>query len=78
LLDAEQLRSRWRGLYGSEVPARFSCDLLIGAVAYRVQERVLGGLRPATRRLFERVVANAQARRPLKLGPVRKLELGAC
>ena len=42
-----------------------------------MQERVLGGLRPATRRLFQRVVANAQARRPLKVGPVRKLEPGA-
>ena len=76
-LGIEQLKVRWRTLYKTEAPARFSRDLLIGAVAYRVQERVLGGLRPATRRLFQRVVANAQARRPLKVGPVRKLEPGA-
>jgi hypothetical protein len=45
--------------------------------AHRLQERALGGLSPATRRLFERVVANAQARRPLQLRPVCKLEPGA-
>jgi hypothetical protein len=76
-LDIEQLKSRWRTLYGSDAPARFSRDLLIRAIAYRCQERVLGGLNPPTRRLFERVAADAQARRPLKLAPVRQLEPGA-
>ena len=37
-LDVEQLKARWRILYGSEAPSRFSCDLLIGALAYRMQE----------------------------------------
>jgi DUF2924 family protein len=59
-----------RRLYGSAA-------ICSRAVAYRLQERALGGLSPATRRLFERVVAHAQARRPLKLRPVRKLEPGA-
>jgi hypothetical protein len=65
--DIEQLEGRWRTQYGTEAPARFSRDLLIAAVAYRTQERVLGGLKPATRRLFQRVAAEAHARRPLKL-----------
>jgi hypothetical protein len=76
-LGIEQLKARWRTLYKTEAPARFSRDLLMRAVAYRPQERVLGGLSRATRRLFERIVANAQARRPFKLRPVRKLEPGA-
>ena len=76
-LDVEQLKARWRTLYKSEAPARFSRDLLIGAVAYRMQEQVLGGLKRATRRLFQRAAANAHARRPLKLAPVRTLEPGA-
>jgi hypothetical protein len=54
-LDVEQLKARWRTLYLTAAPARFSRDLLIGAVAYRRQERALGGLKPATRRLFQRV-----------------------
>jgi len=73
-LDIEQLRARWRTLYETDAPSRFSRDLLIGAVAYRLQERALGGLKPATRRLFQRA---AHARRPLKLAPVRTLAPGA-
>ena len=76
-LDVEQLKARWRTLYQSEAPTRFSRDLLLRAVAYRLQERALGGLKPATRRLFQRVAADAHARRPLKLKPLRRLEVGA-
>jgi hypothetical protein len=76
-IDVEQLKTRWRTLYETEAPARFSRDLLMRAVAYRLQERALGGLKPATRRLFQRVAADAHAHRPLKLAPVRTLESGA-
>ena len=60
-LDVEQLRARWRGLYRSEAPARFSRDLLMRGVAYRLQERhqleiddsdpgeVAGALRPCSK-----------------------------
>ena len=61
-LDIEQLKVRWRTLYQTEPPSRFSRDLLLRAVAYRMQERALGGLRPATRRLFQHVAAAAHAR----------------
>jgi hypothetical protein len=76
-LDVAQLKARWRTLYKTEAPARFSRDLLIRAVAYRLQERALGGLKPTTRRLFERVADDARARQPLKVVSVRKLEPGA-
>src|SRR5437667_7911897 len=76
-LDVEQLKVRWRTAYQTEAPTRFSRDLLLRAVAYRLQERALGGLKPATRRLFQRVAADAHARRPLKLKPLRTLEPGA-
>jgi hypothetical protein len=76
-LDVKELKARWRTLYQTEAPTRFSRDLLIRAVAYRLQERALGGLKPATRRLLQRVVADAHARRPLKLKPLRRLEPGA-
>src|SRR5690349_12314173 len=69
-VDVAQLRARWRRVYRTEAPARFSRDLLIRAIAYWLQERALGGLKLAARRLFERVAANAQARRPLKLIPL--------
>ena len=74
-LDVAQLRARWRALYTTEAPERSSHDLLRRAVAYRLQERALGGLKSTTRRLFHHIAADAQARRPLKLiTPVRKLE----
>jgi len=76
-LDVEQLKARWRTAYQTEAPTRFSRDLLMRAVAYRLQERALGGLKPATRRLLQRVAAAAHARRPLKLKPLRTLEPGA-
>jgi hypothetical protein len=62
-LAVDQLRARWKILYQTEEAPRFSRDLLMRAVAYRMQERVLGGLKPATRRLFERVSQDARARR---------------
>jgi len=76
-LDVERLRARWRALYQTEAPSRFSRDLLLRAVAYRLQERTLGGLKPTIRRLFQRVAADPFARQPLKLTLVRRLEAGA-
>ena len=76
-LDVEQLKARWRTLYQTQAPTRFSRELLLRAVAYRLQERALGGLKPATRRVLQRVAAAAHARRPLKLKPLRRLEAGA-
>ena len=37
----------------------------------------MGGLKPITRRLFQRIVGNPQARQPLRPGPVCRLEPGA-
>ena len=76
-LDVAQLKAHWRTLYAAEAPARFSRDLLMRAVAYRLQERALSGLKPITRRLFQRIAADAHARRPLGVVSVRKLEAGA-
>jgi Protein of unknown function (DUF2924) len=76
-LDLDQLRRRWKILYQTEAPTRFSRDLLMRAVAYRMQERVLGGLKPATRRLLERVARAANARQPIRVTPMRQLAPGA-
>jgi len=72
-----QLRQRWKALYGTEPPPRASRDLLTRAVAYRLQERALGGLSASTRRLLERIADNAAARRPTRLTLQRKLHPGA-
>jgi hypothetical protein len=63
------LSSRWRVLYDTEPPRRISRELLRRAIAYRLQELALGGLKLATRRLLARVAADAFSRRPIALSP---------
>ena len=67
VLGLNELRARWRQLYETVPPPLFSHDLLLRAVAYRMQEQVLGGLKPAIRKLLQRVADEARARKPLKL-----------
>ena len=63
------LKQQWRALYGSEPPHRISRELLIRAVAYRIQEQARGGLKPSTRRLLVRLGNDARGGRPLKFEP---------
>jgi hypothetical protein len=68
-LRIKELKQQWRSLYSSEPPLRVSRELLTRAVAYRIQEQVLGGLKPSTRRLLERLASDARSGRPLKVSP---------
>ena len=43
-LDSAQLRAEWRRLYRSHPPKGLSRDLMIRAMAYKLQERTFGGL----------------------------------
>ena len=70
------LKSRWRVLYSTEPPSRISRDLLTRAVAYRIQEEALGGLKPSTRRSLAKVAADASARRPIQVTPAPTLTPG--
>ena len=49
-LDLGELRQQWRGLYKMEASSHLSRELLVRAVAYRLQEVALGGLRPERQR----------------------------
>ena len=57
-LTPDELRKEWRRLYRSQ-PPRLSRDLLVRAIAYRIQELRYGGLSKATRR---KLAALVQAR----------------
>jgi len=76
-LSIARLKDRWKVLYGTEPPPRASRDFLIRAVAYRIQERALGGLSVSTRRLLERVAEDVSERRRVRVAPTRKLHAGA-
>lgn len=49
-LDLHELREEWRVLYKTDISPHLSRELLIRAVAYRMQEVALGGLRPEPQR----------------------------
>jgi len=62
-LDATALKQRWRVLYRTDAPAHIGQALLLQAIAYRLQERALGGLKRSTRRLLERMAEDNVRRR---------------
>src|SRR5438270_3696122 len=75
-LNFGELRQQWRTLYKAEASPHLSRELLVGAVAYRMQELALGGLRPEPRRQLLRIAqqfketgqATIRARPELKPG----------
>src|SRR5213082_1455595 len=75
-LDLGELRQEWRALYKAEASPHLSRELLVRAVAYRMQELALGGLRPEPRRQLLRIAqqfketgaANTPRRPELKPG----------
>jgi hypothetical protein len=62
-LSYETLKARWQELFGTPLQARLSRRLLMYAIAYRMQEQVLGGLTAATRRKLARAAQDFAAGR---------------
>jgi hypothetical protein len=75
-LDIGELRQQWRSLYKAEAPRHLSRELLVRAIAYRMQELAGGGLRPEPQRQLRRIAqqfketgaATIRARPELKPG----------
>ncbi len=76
-LNPQELNARWKNLYGSDPPDRLRRPLMIQALAYRLQEQALGGLKPATRRLLRSVAGDAETRRPVAVESKRPVKAGA-
>jgi hypothetical protein len=53
--DLGELRQRWRALYKTEALPHLSRELLLRAVAYRMQELALGELRPQRQRQLRQI-----------------------
>lgn len=62
-LSPAELRAEWRRVYRTPAPA-LSPDLLARGIAYRLQERVYGGLSPAVERQLLRLATNDPGRAP--------------
>jgi hypothetical protein len=72
----KDLRERSKTLYGKEPSVHIGRSFLIRAIAYRLQEKAFGGLKPATRRLLARVAEEIAAGSSPKSQPIRKAEMG--
>jgi hypothetical protein len=73
-LDENGLNNHFRRLYGVEPPTRLRRPLLIRAVAYRLQETALGGLKPSARQLLAGF--DARGRRSTQVRHERKIKPG--
>jgi hypothetical protein len=54
-LEIGELRQQWRALYKAEASPHLSRELLVRAVAYRMQEVALRGLRPVRQRQLRQI-----------------------
>jgi hypothetical protein len=66
-LSSDELKDEWGRLYRVPLPKRALRHFLIAAIAYRLQEQALGGLKPATIKLLERVAAGAASGKPVEV-----------
>src|SRR5208283_3996442 len=60
----DELKERWRSLYGTKAPQKIHRSLLIAAVAHRMQENALGALKSSVRRHLIQAANNPATPRP--------------
>lgn len=71
-----ELRDEWRRLHRMPPPMRLSRDLLIRAIAYKLQENAYGGLSKATLRKLQQFYADPPIRGAAKPTPPISLKPG--
>ncbi len=74
-LDATALQKRWMALFGAEPPPRLGRTFMNRALAYRLQERTLGALKPSTMRILDRVAGGRSSLEPARV-PKRRVSAG--
>jgi hypothetical protein len=74
-LDVSAIRERWKELFGSAPSPLLGAVFMTRAIAYRIQERVLGGLKPSTQRILDRLEGDG-ATNPNKFVPRRRTSAG--
>jgi hypothetical protein len=75
-LSDEKLNQHFKIMYRVDPPPRMRRPLLIQALAHRMQEKALGGLKPVTRRLLASIADDATARRARPVACKRKIKPG--
>ena len=75
-LSDEKLNQQFKITYRADPPSRMRRPLLIQALAYRMQEKAQGGLKPATRRLLTSIADDATVRRARPVARERRIKPG--
>ena len=75
-LGIDDLRERWKAIYGKAPSREIGWSFLTRAIAYHLQERAYGGLKPSTRRLLARVTEETAAESLRKKPQIRKAQSG--
>lgn len=75
-MDLAGLREEWTRFYGRPPSRYVSRDLLRRAVAYRIQEKAYGGLKPAVLRKLRKVMEELRAGKKPTVIPARRLQPG--
>src|SRR5277367_3679744 len=76
-LDTDELRARWKAMFGNPPSRDISRSFLKRAIAYRLQEKVFGGLKPSTQRLLEEFTDDRADGSAVAAAPSRIVQLGA-
>jgi hypothetical protein len=75
-LDAPALQARWAEAFGRAVPKHMSRDLLLRALAYRVQERAEGGLSQAALKRLAKLAGSQEKAVHIATSPAIRLKPG--
>src|SRR5271155_5362282 len=75
-LDLGKLRQQWRTLYKAEASPHLSRELLVRAVAHRMQEVAFGGLRPARQRQLREFAQQLNESQERRIRPRPELKPG--
>ena len=75
-LDAASLRREWRQLYRSHPPLHIRRDLLVLAIAWKLREKVYGGLTAAQKRRLASIGEELRKNGDLSTGPAIRLKPG--
>jgi hypothetical protein len=75
-LDLGELRQQWRVLYKADASPHLSRELLLRAVAYRMQEVALGGVRPERQRQLRQFAQQLNESQEVRIRPRPELKPG--
>ena len=75
-LGIDDLRERWKAVYGKAPSSEIGRSFLTRSIAYRLQEQIYGGLKPSTRRLLAEAAGEAARGNSPKTPQIRKTQSG--